>query len=845
MKRFNKISLLFMVIIILTVNSNIVYSAVERQKLNFSEELFIYDEFESTSFLGGVSDGVSADYRISEVDESFLKLTVWSYKDEKTAVEQFEAIFTGENEIWGKAEYDKGSNRIETGAENEMFLKERDRSYSTKIIKKIKTAYKNFMVEMSLSFKSTGYKNYLDYKLTPDEKSKLSEEYIKANKHMSVFEANVLNSLDNVDSFNENESFFTGTVTDGKSHPLKNAFIYIAVEKGNRQTVLEGTTDVNGRYKIKADIKPDEIKPNSKIKAEIILYLTYKQEEIEYFNLVYGMEKNSPAGSMDAFSPVKICREVELNSSKALKNDFILDNKLDRTLYTIEPEIDTPEDIGAVYFHMTEVLEFYKDHLNVNIAKDLPVEVMLYADETYYSPASTSIFIGADDMIYNSPNRPHNREWHEFSHHAMFCMYGSSPICEYTEKEIDQIARDFNMSKEDFELYFILNDDKMDSKFALFDFQQNHKGFLNSSTSDSLMEGFAEFMSLVMGKHYKYQRYDVYSQWGSLEVNYFPYDSLGTDEELAVAGILWDIIDSSSDYNRGTDDDDDVSLDFSVLWKVLSHYHRDFTSMYEELINVVAKDDASLKGNINKIFKLHRFFSESEQGNSQRDYWEAYIDEENTGRYDEGEAYLDFPENFTYTEGEKIGTPADANRKYRRNTAYRPGHFIKTGNTFPYFIINVDFIDFPHLSYSTKAKNTDGMIYVNVPPREYEAAISVKLDSDKTENTCKFTTEDFYNEYYESLERGFYVKVDFSSEEYTVFNEIKPFAYNYDKFPSYASIRDGVKTVKEFQEKLEEYRTDLGLSNSKKPFNIPLYVLIGACIAILIAVIIIAKAKRK
>jgi|GEM_PF-4303356 len=814
-----KKALLILVItmLVVTISSSLIYAAAERKTLNFSQDLFTYGEFETVEFMGGVSDGVSAYYQIPGDAVVSLKLTVWSYQDERTAQEQFAAVESNATPF-----------RLEDGAEYGLLMEERGkhRSYESKISKRIKTAYKNFIVEMSLSFVSSGYQNYLDYKLTDEEKSRLNSECEKADEYMGVFEAKVISSLDQVSSYDENDSFFTGTVTDGKSHPLKNALINIVLDKGGKQTRLEGTTDSSGRYNIKTGIKPAEFTAANNMEAELCLYLTYQQDGIKYFNLVYGQEKDSPKGTMASFSPVKIMKNIALTSPRALKNDFVLDNQLDRTLYQVEPEIEAPEEISAVYFHMTEALEFYKDHLKANVAKDLPVEVMLYADgkPCYYTPVTTSIFISADAMPYNDPDRPYNREWHEFSHHVMYALYGSFPIGEYTDQEIEQITNGIG-SRE----------------FSLLGYNRNHMGFLNSSTSDSLLEGFAEFMSLVIGKHYRYPRYDVYSEWGSLELNYLPNSSLGTDEEFAVAGILWDLVDSSADYTGA--DDDNVSLDFQLLWSVLSHYHRDFTSVYEELINVVAKDDAALKTNINEVFKRHNFFRENAAGNKRRDYWEPYIDTENKGRYDAGEVYLDFPETFSYDNNEKIGSPADAERTYRRNTAYRPGHFIKTGSPFPYFAVSVAFETVPHLNYSVRTKNADGLLYVNIPPGEYAAVITLKPASGKDESEFTFTSRDFYNNYRESVINGYYLESEFPAGEYATSNPTKPFAYDYDKFPSYAAVRDAVKSKEAFAEQVQSYQANLNLSNPKATARFPLPVIAGGCIACLIIAIVLRKKR--
>jgi peptide/nickel transport system substrate-binding protein len=128
---------------------------------------------------------------------------------------------------------------------------------------------------------------------------------------------------------------------------------------------------------------------------------------------------------------------------------------------------------------------------------------------------------------------PVNREWHELSHYLNFNMYINFDRKPYT----------------------------------------NHAGYENPSTNDSLAEGFAEFVAMLIAEHYgsraPYQ-YPIYSSPGvNLETDYKVWGGAVfleevpetggrevvtillpfRDEEYAIAGILWDLHDSGVESN--------------------------------------------------------------------------------------------------------------------------------------------------------------------------------------------------------------------------------------------------------------------------------------------------------
>jgi hypothetical protein len=113
-----------------------------------------------------------------------------------------------------------------------------------------------------------------------------------------------------------------------------------------------------------------------------------------------------------------------------------------------------------------------------------------------------------------SPDAPVNREWHELGHYLMFQLYP----------------------------------DPYTNPVGI-----NHRGYLNVNTNDSIIEGFAEFVAMLIYEHYGEPRpyiHPIGTSKYNLEVDYKVWGR-GIQEEFAVAGILWDIHDSGVETNHG------------------------------------------------------------------------------------------------------------------------------------------------------------------------------------------------------------------------------------------------------------------------------------------------------
>ena len=211
-------------------------------------------------------------------------------------------------------------------------------------------------------------------------------------------------------------------------------------------------------------------------------------------------------------------------------------------------------DAAKIYTHTLEAADFASQFSTVQPEDSEIFYDSLGANNAFHNSHSSSnpgMFYGSLASVYDSMEAPTNREYHEYSHHIMNYVFGSMPPKHRTRNG------------------------------AWVDV--NHGGYANHCSSDSWAEGFAEFMALVINTNTgepkrcgdEPYRYCVGDSSYDIENDYTP----GEAEELAVAGILWDIYDNAQINNDGYQDDDYVSVDFPTLWATLTKV-RNFTNYY-------------------------------------------------------------------------------------------------------------------------------------------------------------------------------------------------------------------------------------------------------------------------
>lgn len=122
-----------------------------------------------------------------------------------------------------------------------------------------------------------------------------------------------------------------------------------------------------------------------------------------------------------------------------------------------------------------------------------------------------AIYICQKDSSIHQVDAPVNREWHELGHYFLWQIY------------------------------------LPDNKGGF------HKGYANPGTEASLIEGFAEFTAVLINEHVGSKMpnlYPVGDSFKNIELNFKPWGE-PLDEELALAGTLWDFHDAGKEIALG------------------------------------------------------------------------------------------------------------------------------------------------------------------------------------------------------------------------------------------------------------------------------------------------------
>jgi hypothetical protein len=258
---------------------------------------------------------------------------------------------------------------------------------------------------------------------------------------------------------------------------------------------------------------------------------------------------------------------------------------------------------------------------------------------------------------------------------------------------------------------------------------KNHNGFLNPSTADSFMEGFAEFMALVISDELSQDDSDIYAGFGSLEKNYRPWDGKGLDEEFAVASLLWDL------YDNDNENGDSLYYSIETLWEILKEKRADFYEYYLALKDAKPKDAE----NIDELFALHGFFADTRKGNGKFDEGEPW---EYTNRATGEYRFIDLSDNVTqlaYEDGLLIGPARDYNRT-NRTCAFRlpDSYLLVPDDRVDFYTVHVTGASDGMNDYSYTVLRADNKIYLQPLPSNIDAKLTVEPYS-----TAHTSTEPF------------------------------------------------------------------------------------------------------
>lgn len=233
------------------------------------------------------------------------------------------------------------------------------------------------------------------------------------------------------------------------------------------------------------------------------------------------------------------------------------------------------DDLATIYFHSMQALTYGRDVLKVTHDHQLPIKVFAYrGKKTHYVFDSGDIYIEPQYSDRNHSFRPMNREWHEMFHELM--------------------------------------DDTIDIPI-LPKGDTNHDGFVNSSSSDSWVEGWAEFWTTQLKDHLGEDDPHLYvfgNKPLNLETNWeAPSHSRGELEEFAVASLLWDLVDG---IDTRRIENDPIEIELETLWDIIGTKKLiDMKDVYDELkYNKIGVEDTDSDGltDLDEVFVEHGFF---------------------------------------------------------------------------------------------------------------------------------------------------------------------------------------------------------------------------------------------
>lgn len=430
-------------------------------------------------------------------------------------------------------------------------------------------------------------------------------------------------------------------------------------------------------------------------KAKLSLVMQCRDDQTTYFTIVSDVRQKIPH---------TVIHEFTIQNDNDLKHDAIVEDTKTGTEY-----------LGDLYRDMVMATAFYVEELKV---QPEPCLIRPYSSgKTLYAPQELGIQISDADTGYKeySAWRSPYIEYHEYAHHIMYCMYGKkfpAPPPGATPEE------------------------------------RNHAGYINPSTSDSLVEGFADFMTAVIVRYYAAKSLSAPNTSYANDINTRAWDGCGFAEEEAVSGVLWDLYDVTNPL-----DGDNIQLSMEEIWAVLKTYRANMYEVYKGFIETYP----AKKPQIEQIFINHGFFADKNEGNKIYDFREPVW-----GRAADGEFY-DLANPVQRDIGETIGQATNYQRPERYSKEPWPNHFIKTGDAYPFFKVTFTFPEHPYLDYDLHQEQQNGLIYVPVPPDIYQADIKIEGFGDgiTTGTPLSFTNQEFISSYETIIAQGFYREHDF------------------------------------------------------------------------------------
>jgi hypothetical protein len=490
----------------------------------------------------------------------------------------------------------------------------------------------------------------------------------------------------------QDETVIYGTVSNVDDAPLPYLAVTIEVD-GQPYTTI---TDEDGTFSLPIPKKYDKITD-----AYFYATLKYNREGKNYFTVQYmkGFQYIEGVTTISDFMDDLTRGKITIDDVRAWKKIPITSNtvELNFKFSGQDTEIKSSqsttqlENSGVIYSNMHEAVEFALTELNTNIDYKLPVEVIIgnWGGHTFYAQDYSVIGIDETAEDRKDSSVPMNREYHEFSHHIMYSQYRGWPKGSF----------DIN--------------------------SKNHGGFLNPNTADSWIEGLSEFLPMVM------QDSPIYANLGSFENNYRVWDANGQAEELAVAGLLWDM------YDTNNDEGDLLTIPFAEIWSVIKEKRANVYEYYNAF--KTAFPDKS--NEIDQLFIAHGFFADTTMGNGVKDSFEPFRDSNNNKIRDSYEYFVDYgcydsiPEcdikKIKYEQGDVIGKASNYNRQLRGSAVLFRDAFISVAEKEVWlYKIKVHYNDPSQgTDYEYTSHVQAGLLYVQPLPANVNATILIVPDS--------------------------------------------------------------------------------------------------------------------
>lgn len=307
-----------------------------------------------------------------------------------------------------------------------------------------------------------------------------------------------------------------GTVIDNWGHPLREVKVFLT-DQGGRDLERVTSTDAKGHYSF--DDLPrkldDRFDPETD-QVIVNLELVARRPPDDIY-AIHWKGLPEPAGLHLASFPLPQKPEVFERNIRVARQ---------RGVFAEDPRYaNVLRDMGLIYRHTHEALRL-ADLLGVKLDYGLPLEILTFTPRRSYAAwggtgsntgvvPKPRIWLGDPTARYWDKNRPDNREWHEFAHH--------------------------------------LHADAMGNMMPGRRDVENHAGYYaNPSSTDAWVEGLAEFLSMMVGKHVVHEahphRYLCQGFQSNLEIDHRAWAPRAGGEEYALAGVLLDLEDGPADY---------------------------------------------------------------------------------------------------------------------------------------------------------------------------------------------------------------------------------------------------------------------------------------------------------